>query len=93
MAKHMKKIVKRHGHSEAFDVKKLYASIYASVISVRGPVATAELVAQAVTDSITEWMDAKHEVTSDDIRRTAAKHLKLLDPDAAQIYEHHRHYS
>lgn len=86
------KIVKRLGHSEPYDAKKVYASIYAAVLSVRGPVATAELVAQEVTDGINDWLKNKHEVTSGDIRRTAAKHLQVLNPDAAFIYKHHRDY-
>lgn len=88
----MSLIVKRRGHTEPYDSKKLYASIYAVVLSVRGPVATAELIAQEVTDAINDWIKKKHEVTSGDIRRAAAKHLATLNPDAAYLYEHHREY-
>lgn len=89
----MKLIVKRQGHTEAYDSKKIYASVYSAVLSVRGPAATAELVAQEVTDGISDWVKNKHEVTSNDIRRVAAEHLRLLNPDAAHIYKNHRKYS
>lgn len=86
----MKHIVKRAGRTEAYDGKKLYASIYAAALAVREPVGSAELIAQEVARQVEEWLAPKHEVTSNDIRRVAAKHLQVVHPDAAYQYLHHR---
>ena len=86
----MKHIVKRAGHAEPYDERKLYASIYAAALSVREPAAVAELVAQEVEKQVSGWLEAKHEVTGNDIRRVAAQHLQVLNPDAAYQYLHHR---
>lgn len=86
----MKHIVKRAGHLEPFDERKLYASVYASALSVREPAGSAELIAQEVVKQVSDWLETKHEVTSTDIRHQAAKHLKAINPDAAFQYLHHR---
>lgn len=86
----MKHIVKRAGHSEPYDSRKLYASIYAACLSVREHPGSAELIAQEVTESFEKWLDQKHEVTSNDIRKQASEHLKVINPDAGHIYLHHR---
>jgi len=86
----MNHIVKRHGHSEPYDEKKLYASIYSACLSVREPSGSAELIAEKVVSDISSWLEKKHEVTANDIRRHAAVHLKAYNPDAGFIYLHHR---
>lgn len=86
----MKHIVKRAGHVESYDERKLYASIYAAALAVREPVGSAELIAKEVIDRVGEWLGSKHEVTSNDIRAQAAKHLSAINPDAAFQYLHHR---
>lgn len=86
----MKHIVKRAGHTEPYDNRKLYASIYASSLAVREPVGSAELIAQEVVSRVEQWLGTKHEVTSNDIRAQAGKHLKAINPDAAFQYLHHR---
>jgi transcriptional regulator NrdR family protein len=83
-------IVKRKGHTEPFDERKVYASVYAACQAVREPAGSAELVAERVLIDIKHWIDKKHEVTANDIRRQAAKHLKAYNPDAAYIFLHHR---
>lgn len=86
----MKHIVKRRGHNEVFEPRKLYASIYAAAQSVREPAGSAELIAEKVVSDINAWIEKKHEVTANDIRINAAKHLKVYNPDAAYMYLHHR---
>lgn len=86
----MKHIVKRRGHNEVYDPKKLYASIFAAAQAVREPVGSAELIAEKVVEDIKIWIEKKHEVTANDIRINAAKHLKVYNPDAAYMYLHHR---
>lgn len=86
----MNVIVKRAGHSEPYDRRKLYASIYATCLALREPVATAEMTASEAEKYVEKWLERKHEVTSNDIRRVAAGHLKSLNPEVAFQYLHHR---
>lgn len=88
-----KHIVKRHGHTEIFDERKLYASVYNALIASRVSDQEAELVAEKVTKHVVEWMGKKHEVTSGDITRIAAKRFEQFNPQAAFLYKHHRSIS
>lgn len=90
MASNSNHIVKRAGHSEPYDERKLYASVYASCIAVRESEATAEMIAEKVVKDINTWLEKKHEVTSHDIRTHAAIHLMAYNDDAGWIYKHHR---
>lgn len=84
-------IVKRMtSHTEPYDERKLYASIYAACLSVRTPAGEAELTANKVCGDIQPWLNTKKEITSLDIRHRAAEHLKLYNPDAAYMYVRHR---
>jgi transcriptional regulator NrdR family protein len=84
-------VVKRMpGHSEPYDERKLYASIYAACLVMRTPVGEAEITAAKVCKDIQPWLQNKTEVTSTDIRHKAADHLKLYNPDAAYMYVRHR---
>lgn len=75
--------------SEKFSRDKLHASIVAACLSVRTPVGQAESIAHVVTDAVITWLESKPEVTSQDIRGVAAKHLHSHHPDAAYMYEQH----
>lgn len=86
----MKHIVKRAGHNENYDDRKLYASVFSACQSVREPMGSAELIADRVSKDMAVWIEKKHEVTSNDIRLKAAKHLSVYHPDAAYMYLHHR---
>lgn len=86
----MKLIVKRGGHSELFDEKKLYASIYSACLAVREPAGTAEVVAERVVSDVLSWVSRKHEVTSNDIRRVASEHLHGYNVEAAHLYHKQR---
>jgi len=84
-------IVKRSpGHVEPYDERKLYASIYASCLSVRTPQGEAELTADRVCRDLQPWLATKDEITSADIRRKAAEHFTVYNPNAAYVYQHHR---
>lgn len=89
----MNHIVKRAGHTEPYDQRKLYASVYSACLAVRSPVGEAELVAEKVCADVEEWLGNKHEVTAGDIHRTANKHFHVYNADAAWIYQHHRSLS
>jgi len=86
----MKHIVKRHGKTESYDQRKLYAAVFSACQSLREPVGSSELIADRVVADVNKWIDKKHEVTSNDIRATTAKYLKSYHADAAYIYLHHR---
>jgi len=88
-------IVKRHGHghhaqSEYFEPEKLSRSIVAACISCGVPAGHADSISRRITEQVTEWLEDKPEVTSEDLRRTASHFLKTHHPDAAYLYEHHR---
>jgi len=83
-------IVKRRpNHSEPYDERKLYASIYASCLAVRTPTGEAELTADRVCRDVIPWLQEKLEITSGDIRRQASTHLHVYNPHAAYMYKHH----
>jgi len=90
MSSHTKHIVKRRGHTEPYDSRKVYASVFAACLSVREPAGSAELVADKVVEDVNHWIQKKHEVTANDIRRQAAKHLNVYNPDAGYMLLHHR---
>jgi transcriptional regulator NrdR family protein len=85
-------IVKRNGQrpTESFDEEKLKASIEAACLSAGTAPGHAESIARAVVKDINAWLTTRPEVTSHDLRRTAAKTLKNHHPDAAYLYEQHR---
>lgn len=86
----MQHIVKRAGHSEDYDSRKVYASIYAACLSVHEPAGSAEVISSEVVNLLEQWLARKHQVTANDIRLQAAKHLQVINPDAAYQYLHHR---
>ncbi|HRJ06042.1 MAG TPA: hypothetical protein PK096_00530 [Candidatus Saccharibacteria bacterium] len=85
-------VVKRDGTrpTERFDRNKLHASVLAACLSVRSPHGEAETAANSVCDVVISWCETKPEITSSDLRRTAANHLNRIHPEAAYLYKHHR---
>ncbi len=86
----MKHIVKRGGHMEPYDMRKLYASVYTAAVALREPAGAAELIAEAVVETVDQWLAKKHEVTSNDIRRVAHDRLKTINPAVAYLYKTQR---
>ena len=84
-------VIKRQGKrpTEAYQRQKLHTSLMAACLSVHTPEGQAEMTANAVCNSIEEWLHDKPEVTSDDIRRKAASILAPFHPEAAHLYKHH----
>lgn len=82
-------VVKARGTrpSEAFDPKKLHASIVATCLSLRTPEGQAEEIASSVSKKVTAWCQSKQEITSDDIRRVGANILEKQHPEAAYLYK------
>lgn len=77
-------------HPELFDPQKLHKSIVSACLSTSIPTGHAESIARRVVNEVITWLESRPEVTSDDIRRVAAKNLKTHHPDASYLYEHHR---
>jgi len=86
----VKYIVKRAGHTESFDPKKLYDSIYAAARALHESETQAGITAQRVCDEVSKWIKNKYEVTSKDISLQAEEHLKVLHPEVADIYKTQR---
>lgn len=89
----MEHIVKRAGHKESFDQKKVYAAVFAACLAVRSQPTDAELIANEVTKDVVNWVADKRSVSSNEIAAQAAKTLKLYNSDAAFLYQHHRDIS
>lgn len=86
----MPHIVKRRGHKEPFDPRKVYASVYAACRNAHLTEIESEKIAEAVSAAIQEWISDKSKVASDEIFQEIIKVLKELEPDAAFLYETHR---
>jgi len=84
-------VVKRAGHEEPYDERKLYASVYAAVRASGAQIEAAETLAQKVVDDVTEsFLSKKKSVTSKDIHSETAKRLHALHGRAHYLYQHHR---
>lgn len=83
-------IVKRgKRRTEPFERAKLYYGVRAACLSARSHDGEASQTANSVCDAVVVWLSDKPEVTSQDIRRIATKHLRTYHPDAAYMYERH----
>ena len=86
-------IVKRKGHSELYDERKVYGSCYFSCRNAHLSEQESEQICKKVSAAITKWARAKKIVSSDDIFRALAQELKKHNEDAAFLYETHRDIS
>jgi transcriptional regulator NrdR family protein len=89
----MKHIVKRKGHTEEFDERKLYASVFASLMSLRMSDEEAETISHMVTDEVKSVIKKKKEVTAHILHTEAVKSLKKYHPDASYLYSTHKDLS
>ena len=86
----MNPIIKRAGHKETFDERKLYASIYAAALVNHRHEETAELIAALAIKTIKQWMKKKKEITSEQLAKETVRTLKRIDREVAYLYETHR---
>ena len=89
----MPHIVKRKGHKEPFDPRKIYAAVYASCRNAHLSEMLSENIADNVQKRLEEWVEEKQEVSSDEIFKQTITVLKELHPDAAFLFETHRDIS
>lgn len=83
-------IVKRKGHLEEFDERKIYSSCYAAALSAGIPHRAAEKLCGDVCSDLKKWLDDKYLVTSDQIFRKTTALMKKHDKKASFMYETHR---
>lgn len=97
MAKQM--LIKRRGHREQYDERKVYASVYAACLAAQEPEEVAEDIAQRTAKQITRWITGRKTTTSDDIFRQvivelgkplSSRALARGSYKAAFLYERHR---
>ncbi len=89
----MPHIVKRRGHTEPFDSRKIYAAVFASCRNAHLSEMLSENIADSVQNRLEEWVEDKQDVTSEQIFRETITVLKALHPDAAFLFETHRDIS
>lgn len=89
----MTHIVKRKGHKESFDERKVYASVYSACLAVRIQDEEAELMANLVSREVKKWFEERGEVSSKDISEQVEKELKHLNKTVAFMYSTHKDVS
>lgn len=83
-------IVKRAGHTEKFDERKVYATCYAACMNAHVGKEEAEKICRKVAAGITSWIKKKKVVTSEMIFREIIRLMKKEHKDATFMYETHR---
>ena len=82
-------IVKRKGHTEEFDERKVYASVYAACASAHYHERKCEMTAETVTKAVKSFVKSKKNVQSSKIREKIDSELKKKNKELAFYYEHH----
>ena len=80
-------IVKRNGHEESFDERKLYASVYSATFNCHNSEEYAEEIAQKVTDKIISEIKNNVNISSRKIRIRVEEELKSIDRDVTVMYK------
>lgn len=86
-------VIKRKGHKEKFDEKKLFASIYSAARISGLQEQKAEKVASKVLKQVIKSFKGKTPLTSDFISKQTIKSLKKINKEIAFMYETHRDIS
>lgn len=85
----MPAIVKRRGHKEKFDEKKVYGSVYAACASAHYNEMQCEKIAEELTQKTKKFVKNKKEIQSIEIRKKIESELKKKDKELAFFYEQH----
>ena len=86
-------IVKRKGHAELYDERKVYGSCFFACRSAHLSEKEAEEICNKVCKAITKWVNRKKIVSSNDVFKMLTQELKKHNEDAAFLYETHRDIS
>ncbi len=82
-------VVKRKGHTEEFDEKKVYGSVYAACASAHCEETECEKTADDITKKIKKFAKGKKKIESAEIRKKIENELKKKDEELAFFYEQH----
>ena len=86
-------IVKRRGHVEVYDDRKVYGSCYFACRNAHLSEVESEWISSKVCSAVRKYVNKNKVVISDDIFRIVIEELKRYDNDAAFLYETHRDIS
>ena len=86
-------VIKRKGHKEKFDERKVYGSVYAACQICDMPEKNCEKIAASVTKEINALVRKRKIVNSDEIFKNAVIILKKHHKDASFMYKTHRDIS
>ena len=86
-------IVKRKGHTELYDERKVYGSCFFACRNAHLSEQESEQICNKVAAQITKWIKKRKLVSSDDIFRALINELNKHNEDAAFLYETHRDIS
>lgn len=86
-------IVKRKGHSEEFDERKVYSSCYEACLAASMTHAEAEKICDKVAKEIRMWAHKKIMMTSEEIFKKTVNAIRKYSEKAAYMYETHRDVS
>ena len=83
-------VVKRHGHAQGFDEKKVYASVYSAALNSHFTEEESENLANKILEKVLEWINDKTHVSSGEIKKQIIENLNLMkEEDVAHMYESH----
>ena len=89
-----KHIVKRAGHKEPYDDRKVYGSCYAACLNVHiKDKEEAERICGEVTAEVNQWVENTAEFSSDEIFKKVTEALGKRNKDAGFMYQTHRDIS
>jgi len=86
-------VVKRAGHEEIFDERKVYASCYYAARASHLKSGDAEKLCEGVSKDIKKWIKTSACVTAHQIHVQVAKSLRKYNKDVAFMYNTHRDIS
>ena len=86
-------IVKRKGHTELYDERKVYGSCFFACRNAHLRKEEAEEICSKVSAEVTKWITGQKMVSSNEIFRKLIDELKKHNQDAAFLYETHRDIS
>ena len=83
------KLVKRRGHLEKFDERKLYASIFSACLSTQIPEKDSEKIADSICKKVMKKLSKKESLSAHEIYMETIQELKKKDKNAAFMYDSH----
>ena len=86
-------IVKRKGHTELYDERKVYGSCFFACRNAHLSEKGSEEICNKIRAAVTKAVNKKKVVSSSEIFRFLIKELKKYNEDAAFLYETHRDVS